>query len=503
MSDTPSSLGKEAEDEIQLYLDLTESGRWAYSVEKRTFSVDSRAAEYVIGEKLCPGFTTEHFLDQVHPADKAAVSQHFAHPTHNSLRLNFRVTDGNDSWRAITMKGQWHLDPASGERTGARGVVNCEEVAADDLRPSESELIRMIVDAIPFPVMYITADGHVDFANKSFCRATRSTTEQTTGQPVTEVLSDKERDNGTKAFLECMKGHHVSREGESAVEGMPVRYCKYVYEPVRNKSGKVLGVCSTVVDLTDIKEAEEALLASHRELERSNRDLEQFAYVASHDLKAPLRAIDVLVGWLSDDLAEFTVGDVHENIGLLKQRTKRLNRLLDDLLAYSRAGKQVGELTTVDCNDLVEDICILLDVPENFQVQSSIDLGELTIYAVPLEQVLRNLISNAIKHHPGPGGRISVTAELKNDHYLFSVIDDGTGIPEEYSKRVFEMFQTLKPRDELEGSGMGLAIVSRIVECQGGRIWFEPAPGGTGTAFKFEWKLSEIDDQQSSRKNAA
>lgn len=272
---------------------------------------------------------------------------------------------------------------------------------------------------------------------------------------------------------------------------------------MKNKSGKVLGVCSTVVDLTDIKEAEEALLASHRELEHSNRDLEQFAYVASHDLKAPLRAIEVLVGWLSDDLAEFTAGDVHENIGLLKQRTKRLNRLLDDLLAYSRAGKQVGELTTVNCNDLVEDICILLDVPENFRVQSSIDLGGLTIYAAPLEQVLRNLISNAIKHHPGPGGHISVTAELKNDHYLFSVIDDGTGIPEEYSKRVFEMFQTLKPRDELEGSGMGLAIVSRIVECQGGRIWFEPAPGGTGTAFKFEWKLSEIDDQQSSRKNAA
>ena len=96
-----------------------------------------------------------------------------------------------------------------------------------------------------------------------------------------------------------------------------------------------------------------------------------------------------------------------------------------------------------------------------------------------------------------------MTAELKNDHCLFSVTDDGAGIPEEYSKRVFEMFQTLKPRDELEGSGMGLAIVSRIVECQDGRIWFEPAPDGTGTAFKFEWKLSETDEQQPSRKNAA
>ncbi|MCZ6642829.1 MAG: ATP-binding protein [Gammaproteobacteria bacterium] len=503
MSDTPASLEIESADDMQFYLDLMDTGRWDYSVEKCSFSVDPRAAGYLIGDKLCPGFTVEHFLEMVHPEDKAAVSQHFADPAQNSLRLNFRVTDGNSHWRTLTIKGQWHLDPVDGNRTSARGVVNCEEVPSDDLRPSESELIRMVVDAIPYPVMYITADGHVDFANKTFRRATRSTTEQTNGQPVSEVLSDKERDNGTRAFLECMKGRHVSREGESAVEGMPTRYCKYVYEPVRNKSGKVLGVCSTVVDLTDIKEAEEALLASHHELERSNRDLEQFAYVASHDLKAPLRAIDVLVGWLSDDLAEFTEGDVHENINLLKQRTKRLNRLLDDLLAYSRAGKQVGEQSIVDCNVLVEDICTLLDVPENFQVNADIDLGELTLYAAPLEQVLRNLISNAIKHHPGPSGHISVTAELKNDHCLFSVTDDGAGIPEEYSKRVFEMFQTLKPRDELEGSGMGLAIVSRIIECQDGRIWFEPAPDGTGTAFKFEWKLSETDEQQPSRKNAA
>ena len=503
MTNTPSSLEIESVDDLQFFLDIAEVGRWAYSVEKRTFSADERAADRLFGDKKCPALTAEHFLEQVHLEDKSVVSRHFAKPVQKMSNLTFKVTDGHDGWLTLTMKGQWHFDPETGHPMHASGVVSCEQTTSDELKPSESELIRMVVDAIPFPVMYITADGSVDFANKTFRRATRSTTKQTNGRPVSEVLTDKERDNGTKAFLECMTGRRVSREGESAVDGMPTLYCKYVYEPVRNKSGKVLGVCSTVVDLTDIKEAEQALLASHHELERSNRDLEQFAYVASHDLKAPLRAIEVLVGWLSEDLAGYTKGDVLENLDLLKHRTNRLNRLLDDLLAYSRAGKHVGEESIVDCGDLVEDICKLLDVPEGFQVDTIIDLPDLVLYAAPLEQVLRNLISNAIKHHPEPNGHISVTAVLKEDHCLFSVIDDGAGIPEEYSKRVFEMFQTLKPRDELEGSGMGLAIVSRIVESQGGRIWFEPAPNGTGTAFKFEWALSKIDEHKPTRKDAA
>jgi signal transduction histidine kinase len=105
--------------------------------------------------------------------------------------------------------------------------------------------------------------------------------------------------------------------------------------------------------------------------------------------------------------------------------------------------------------------------------------------------VLRNLISNAVKHHPGPEGRVVVSCVEQGEFYVYSIADDGEGIPMEYAQRVFEMFQTLKPRDQVEGSGMGLAIVSRIVQWQGGRVWFEPAPGGRGTVFKFQWKKQQ------------
>jgi signal transduction histidine kinase len=131
-----------------------------------------------------------------------------------------------------------------------------------------------------------------------------------------------------------------------------------------------------------------------------------------------------------------------------------------------------------------------MGVPKGMSVEVSGSLPTFTTYVTPLEQVFRNLIGNAIKHHPGPTGKVVVACEESDEIYRFSVTDDGAGIPQEYAERVFQMFQTLKPRDEVEGSGMGLAIVSRIVEWQDGRVWFAPGPGGRGTVFYFQWRKS-------------
>ena len=356
--------------------------------------------------------------------------------------------------------------------------------------------LTTIVDAIPYPVIYILADGSVGFTNRAFRRANKLSSEPVDGKPVESLLTAEENDNGRDAFMRCLQeGRRVYREGPAIVPDAPIRYCRYVYEPVRNDHGEIEGVCVTVVDLTNVKNAEEALKASHNELQRSNRDLEQFAYVASHDLKAPLRSIEVLIGWLSEDLAGYDQGDVQENLELLRTRTARLNRLLDDLLAYSRAGRRVGEVYPVDTAALVEDLWPLMAAPKTFHLEVAHDMPTITTFRGPLEQVLRNLVSNAVKHHPGPSGRVNVSAEVKDDHVVFAVADDGAGIPEEYRERIYQMFQTLQPRDEVEGSGMGLAIVSRLVEWQGGRIWHERSPGG-GTVFKFQWKIVDAESAE-------
>ena len=483
-------------NELQFYLDIANMGRWTYSIPDATLTCDQRCAEFlgINDGKL----SFDALVNCADSEDQPKLARCFAKSGEvgKSFAVSFKQRQPGD-WRTVTLKGQWL------STSNASGILNVEDLTDGVIQLSESELISQVVDAIPFAVMYITRDGRVDFTNRTFRYATGTTAVQTERRPVDQVLDTEERENGTKAFMECLKtGRHTSRAGETAVDGKPIRYCKYVYEPVKNRDGNVLGVVSTVVDITNLKNAERALEASNKDLARSNEDLEQFAYVASHDLKAPLRSIEVLAGWLAEDLADFEVKEVHDNLNLLKQRTARLNRLLEDLLGYSRAGREIGEQSQTDCTELVEDIVTLLNVPAAFNVSSS-DLPVITTYAVPLEQVLRNLISNSIKHHPGPAGTISVSAEEHDDHYLFSVTDDGGGIPEEYAGKVFEMFQTLRPRDEVEGSGMGLAIVNRIITRRGGRIWFEPVPNGTGTVFKFEWKFDQSESGDISRKDAA
>jgi signal transduction histidine kinase len=209
-------------------------------------------------------------------------------------------------------------------------------------------------------------------------------------------------------------------------------------------------------------------------LTRSNEELEQFAYVASHDLKAPLRGIENLITWIEEDLAGTLSGDTKTNMDLLRNRVQRLDSLLNDLLEYSRAGRRKDAAEQVDTRALIEDIIELIGPPDGFVVTAAGPFPQLVTVRAPLRQVFQNLIGNAIKHHHDPAnGRVRVEALRHDGGTEFILADNGPGIPERFHARVFGMFQTLRPRDEVEGSGMGLAIVKKIVESHGGKIWLK------------------------------
>lgn len=225
---------------------------------------------------------------------------------------------------------------------------------------------------------------------------------------------------------------------------------------------------------------------STEELKRSNAELNQFAYVASHDLKSPLRAIKNLAEWVSEDAGESLSDDCRKDLLLLQERVTRMEGLLDALLEYSRVGRKEDELKPVDVRQLVEDLAATLDVPEGTRIVLE---GEFPVPQAPrgaLVRVFGNLISNAIKHGCPDGGTVTVTARSEPDYYRFSVADDGPGIAEEYQERVFAMFQTLRPRDEVEGTGMGLALVKKTIEIHGGTVTME-SKLGEGTTIHFTW----------------
>jgi PAS domain S-box-containing protein len=355
------------------------------------------------------------------------------------------------------------------------------------LKNTQSRM-QELVDGIPGLFSYIDQDYRVWFMSSQYRDIFKREANALVGVHIRDLIGEQMFAERKPRYDEALSGTEVHYESSRSMRDGSTAFFSVTHKPFRDENGDIIGVMTLGIDVTERRKMEQAIEAKSEELQRSNKDLEQFAYVASHDLKAPLRAIEVIIEWLRDDLEEFQGGDVHENLNLLSQRTGRLARLLDDLLAYSRAGRKIGDVRTVDMREFVQDIATLLAPPEGFQIFADESLPVITVHHAPLETVLRNLISNAIKHHPNPQeGMVRVYAQDQGDSVLFSVEDNGEGIPEQYAERVFQMFQTLKPRDDTEGSGMGLAIVQRIVHWQNGKVWLTSGSDGKGTTFKFTW----------------
>jgi PAS domain S-box-containing protein len=249
---------------------------------------------------------------------------------------------------------------------------------------------------------------------------------------------------------------------------------------------------ATEAQLRQLNETlEERVTERTSELERSNRELDRFAYVASHDLKAPLRAIENLAFWIEEDAYNQLPEASRTHLHKLRSRVRRMERLLEDLLSYSRAGRVLHEPEEVDTGALARSVFDLLAPPPGFTLLLSDPMPIIYTQRVPLETVLRNLVGNAIKHHHREEGIIEIAVLDAGEQVEFSIRDDGPGIAPHYHGRVFEMFQTLQPRDHVEGSGMGLAIVKKLVESFGGTIRLHSVEGA-GATFCFTWPKSKV-----------
>ena len=221
-------------------------------------------------------------------------------------------------------------------------------------------------------------------------------------------------------------------------------------------------------------------------LTRSNQDLDQFAYVASHDLKAPLRGIANLATWIEEDLGENAPGQSRENLQLLRSRVDRLETLIQGILTYARAGRVESAQAPVDVRAMLRETVDLLAPPESAKVTITTEMPILITDRSPLQQCFSNLIGNAVKHGKRDGAVIEIGGEVVDGGWKFWVQDNGPGIPPEYQARVFELFQTLAPRDQVEGAGIGLAVVKRLVEARGGAVSVTSRPGH-GARFSFTW----------------
>lgn len=247
-------------------------------------------------------------------------------------------------------------------------------------------------------------------------------------------------------------------------------------------------------ELGELAAALEIFKDNAKELQRSNEELSRFAQAASHDLRSPLRAIHDLAQWTIEDCGEALPPEGRENLELLLKRAARLTALLNDLLDYARVGREAASVGDVEIDALCADALAMLGADDRFTLSVSGDAQTARTYETPLRHVLLNLITNAIRHHDRNSGALSISCRRLGDRLEIAVADDGPGIDPQYHARIFGIFEMLKSRDEVEGSGMGLAIIRKTVEHYGGEISVRSEPDAArGATFVFTWPIDTAD----------
>jgi signal transduction histidine kinase/CheY-like chemotaxis protein len=222
-------------------------------------------------------------------------------------------------------------------------------------------------------------------------------------------------------------------------------------------------------------------------LEKRNQELDEFSRIASHDLQAPLRGIANLAQWLVQDLDGQLPTENQHQLKLIQSRVLQMDTLINGLLEYARVGKENINTISVNISELLAAVVDMLAPPPNFQIKFSANLPTIETQILLLKQVLSNLIGNAIKYHDRANGQVEILVEDAGLFLKFTILDDGPGIALEHHSKIFGVFQTLAGQNDQKGTGIGLAIVKKIVESQGGEVWVKSAMG-EGSAFSFTWR---------------
>jgi PAS domain S-box-containing protein len=251
-------------------------------------------------------------------------------------------------------------------------------------------------------------------------------------------------------------------------------------------------------EITDRRNAEQALVLLNKDLEstiselkRTNKELQEFAYITAHDLKTPIRGIGTLADWLSTDYSDKFDEEGQKQVKMLVERAKRADKLVDSILRYSNAGHDKEEHEQVDLNAVLPELIHEIKPPENIEISIEEKLPILMCKKTHISQIFQNLISNAIKYMDKEKGQIKVECIEDGDFWKFSITDNGLGIDHKYYKKIFKIFQTLSPSDETESTGIGLSVAKKLVKLNGGRIWVE-SNSGEGSTFFFTLPKQEI-----------
>ena len=371
-------------------------------------------------------------------------------------------------------------------------VVGASKIARDVTErhriETDSLLLGAIVDSSDDAIISKDLNGVITSWNNSAERLFGYRAEEAIGQPVSRLLIPEDRqDEETDILSRLRRGDRVDHfQTKRKRKDGSLLDISLTISPVKDSQGRIVGASKIARDITDQIRKEEALTRINEALERSNADLEHFAYSASHDLQEPLRMVAVYGEMLRRKFAGVLDPKAHEYLRFVVDGGQRMERLLADLRAFAHASVSGREpAPVVDAESLLKSaLANLKPAIEDSAAEVTFDpLPPVRIHPFQMEQLFQNIIGNALRYRNEDPPRIHIAAEPLQNAWKFSVQDNGIGIEPEYKEHIFELFKRLHASSEYPGSGMGLAICQRIVERNGGRIWVESEPGRGSTFF--------------------
>jgi PAS domain S-box-containing protein len=454
--------------------------------------IASQSWQQVLGYPISE-ITSRPFIDFVHPDDRertiAGFGPGLAGSQAYSLQNRFRTADGGYRWL------EWNAmpDPASGRIYAVARDITRRRQAEEDLAR-----LAAIVESSADGIVAVDEDSRITEWNAGAETLFGYTAAEAIGQNLALTAPEDERAEQLRRSTEAAAGRpQVYETFRRRKDGSRFRALLTLF-PIQGRDGAHLGVSTIVHDVSDAYEARHRLERSSKELARSNAELEQFAYVASHDLQEPLRMVTGFMGLLQKRYGNTLGDEADEYIRFAVDGARRMQSLIDDLLTYSRVGSRGRNPERVDLGEIATSVTQNLRtlIEETGATIRQAALPTVTADRPQMSQLYQNLVGNAMKFRGEQPPDIELGAERGRREWRLFVRDHGIGIPSEHRENVFVIFRRLHSREEYPGSGIGLAVCKRIVERHQGRIWIETTVGG-GSTFWFtlpDRTRSDVDD---------
>lgn len=326
----------------------------------------------------------------------------------------------------------------------------------------------------PNPVLRVTGDGIVLYANRA-------------AENLFGIHDGDSERNVPENWIEIVRNSYSTGSTEHVEFECNQQILSFTFMPVSDSGYvNIYGL-----DITRRKQFEREQARLLQKLEHVNRELNDFAHIVSHDLKAPLRGIKTLADWLVSDYQDKLDTEGREHLIMITHRVERMSNMIDGILGYSRVGRSEAQKVTVDLKELVPEVIEMVAPPESITVSIIGELPVIDFEDTKIIQVFQNLLSNAVKYMDKPQGQVSIDCLEEDNFWKFSVGDNGPGIREKDFERIFQIFQTLSDGERADSTGVGLSVVKKIIESNGGKIWVQ-SKLGEGSTFFFTLPKQEI-----------